>query len=182
MSTPAIVMVDDDDPMIGGYIELELPEHWALLIRKRTGLAELYNEFFFSHETQPWYGFLADDVMPVTYGWDQRLIAAAAEDGMAFGDDGINGEKFGTHFVLGGDLVRRVGVLALPGLSRLYIDTVWNDYAKNIGVRRYLAHVKLTHHHFSNGMALMDQTYRKDDRDADRAIYTQWREDHYVDV
>jgi len=168
-STPVTVIVDDNDPMLQGYIDLDIP----IIIGKQRPLSEVYNDVFEEYPDLDWYGFLADDVVPATPGFDRLLVEAAGRDGLAFGDDGINGERHATHFVLGGDLVRSVGWLSLPGLERLYIDTVWNDIAR--GVHRYLPHVKMTHHHFSNRKARYDATYRKPGKAADKAIYEAWR-------
>ena len=175
MSTPALIMLDDDDPMLGSYWELDRPQGWVFVSGPRRYLSARYNNAFAALPGLDWYGFLADDVVPETPGWDRTLIDAAGSDCLAFGDDGINGGNHATHFVLGGDLVRETGWLCLPGLQRIYIDTVWTDLAQDKGVHRYLSHVKLTHHHFSNGKALMDSTYRKPGKEADRRVYDAWK-------
>lgn len=174
--SPVLVRLDDDDPMLAGY---EAPHGWTLEVGPRFPLSALYNDFFAARPDLGWYGFLADDVTPETPGWEEALITAAGKDGLAFGDDGINGERHAAHFVLGGDLVRAVGVLSLPGLERLFIDTFWNVVAQRLAVFRYLPHVRMTHRHFSNRKALMDATYRKPGKENDRAIYEAWsREFH----
>ncbi len=174
ITTPVYLRLDDDDPMLQGYRDLDLPWNWIFVVTKRASFSSIYNEFFIALPDLDWYGFLADDVVPETFDWDRLLIEAAGKDGLAFGDDGINGGAFATHFVVGGDLVRSVGWLALHGLDRIYIDTVWNDIAADRGVRRYLPDVKLRHHHFSNRLALMDQTYRKPTKYNDRILYEAW--------
>jgi len=173
--SPVMLALDFDDPMLGGYHDLDLPKGWGTMTCGHGPLSELYNCFFATYPSLDWYGFLADDVLPSAPDWDRKLIAAAGRDGLAFGDDGINGEKHAPHFVLGGDLVREFGWLALPGLDRIYIDTVWNDIARDRGVMRYLPDVKMPHLHFSNRRALMDVTYRKQNKARDRAIYEEWR-------
>ncbi len=165
--TPVLLGLDSDDPMLGAYPPIEST------IGVRRPLSVIYNEAFEKYPDLDWYGIFADDVVPETSGWDIALIEAAGNDGMAWGDDGINGPDHATHFVLGGDLVREIGWLALPGLDRIYIDTVWNDITR--GVARYLPDVKITHHHFSNGKVPMDAIYRKHHKDVDREIYTTWR-------
>ena len=175
MTTPVIIRLDDDDPMLQGYNDLDWPLFWQIITADRMPLGDVYNSFFNAMPGLDWYGFLADDVVPETFGWDRLLIKAAGSFGLAFGDDGINGETRATHFVLGGDLVRQFGWLALPGLDRTYIDTVWNDITYEHATFRYLPHVKMTHKHFSNRTALMDHTYRKPTKDRDRALYQAWR-------
>lgn len=172
---PLWLRIDDDDPELARYLHLDGMPAGTTKVGPRVGLSALYNEAFLAFPDRPWYGVLADDIVPETPGWDSALIEAAGTDGLAFGDDGINGPAHATHFVLGGDLVREFGWLALPGLSRIYIDTVWADIARERGVFRYLPNVKLTHLHFSNGRAFWDATYRKPGKAFDRAVYQAWK-------
>ena len=169
MSTPAWVQLDSDDPMLGGYMELALPTNWILGVGPRRTLSMIYNDLYVRE--YKWWGFIADDVVPETPEFDVKLIESAGEDGMAVPDGG-NGTP---HFVLGKNLPLLTGWLSLPGLSRLYIDTVWGDIAGALGVLRRNTNVVLKHHHFSNRLALMDETYRKPLKAKDRALYEAWK-------
>ena len=175
-TAPALLRLDDDDASPGGYLALDRPSNWALVVAERRPLSVIYNEVFGAFPDEDWYGVFADDIVPETPGWDARLIETADRDGLAFGDDGINGADHATHFVVGGALVRSIGWLALPGLDRLYIDTVWTDIARDRGVLRYLPDVKITHWHPSVKKALFDPTYRKHHKQADHAVYRAWRD------
>ena len=179
MTMPVCLWLDDDDPMLQGYRDIDLPLGWCFVVAQRTLLSSIYNAVFMAMPDLDWYGFLADDIVPETPNWDGLLIEAVGKDGLAFGNDGINGASFATHFVLGGDLVRSIGWLALPGLDRIYIDTVWNDIAVERGVRRYLPEVKLTHLHFSNRRAMRDKTYKKYNKDRDKSIYEAWAMEYH---
>ncbi len=179
LPTPIFVRLDKDDPMLQGYMDICWPCERRSFIGERVALSEVYNRMLKARPDLDWYGFLADDVIPETPGWDRLLVEAAGKDGLAFGDDGINGDTHATHFVLGGDLVRSVGWLALPGLDRLYIDTVWNDIAVERDVRRYLPEVKLTHLHFSNRRAMRDKTYKKHNKARDKSIYEAWTTEYH---
>ena len=154
-----------------------MPSGWLIVIGHRAPLSVIYNDAYERHKNKPWHGFIADDVVPLTDAWDTRLIEAAGSDGMAVP---AGGESTGgcPHFVLGGELVRSVGWLSLPGLDRLYIDTVWGEIAKSRGVYREFQNVKLEHRHFSNKKALMDSTYKKYHKTQDKFIYDQWRKQH----
>ena len=176
-TSPALLWLDNDDPFFIEYMAIDYPPMWQVVSGlRRDGLAEMYNDIFKANPDLDWYGFLADDVVPETMGWDIAMIRAAGRSGVAYADDGINGEALGTHPVIGGDLVRSVGWLALPGLKRLYIDTVWNEIGRTQGCIQYLPDVKLTHHHFSNRMALRDAIYRKPNKKEDAAIFEDWKE------
>lgn len=154
-----------------------MPEGWHVHVCMCNGLSELYNESYKYHPNEPFYGFIADDVVPLTDAWDVKLIEAARRDGMAVPAGGHDASG-APHFVLGGDLARSVGWLSLPGLDRLYIDTVWQRIAESRGALRRMPDVVLEHRHFSNGKALMDSTYRKHKKAQDKLIYDNWRSEH----
>ena len=176
MSTPAVVRVDNDDPLLDSYKAIAMPDKWTLHIGLRMPLASMYNELYALFEPQ-WWGFIADDVVPMTANWDSILIGIAGTDGMAVP---AGGETTGgyPHFILGSNLVRSVGWLALPGLDRIYIDTVWRDIAVSRNVYRFLPDVLLEHRHFSCKKALFDQTYVKKNKGNDRLIYHKWLLDY----
>ena len=174
MSTPMLLRLDSDDSNVPAYRAIHRPPNWAVVVAKRDTLSAIYNGFLWAMPDLPWYGVLGDDVVPETQGWDRKLIEAAGRDGLAFGDDGINGDRHATHFVVGGDLARKLGWLALPGLERLYIDSAWNEVTKGLGVRRFVAGVTLRHYHFSNNLAMYDKTYQKPGRERDKARYETW--------
>jgi hypothetical protein len=156
---------------------MELPAPWCVVVGHRGPLSAIYNAAYERHRDAPFFGFIADDVVPLTNGWDIKLIEAAGSDGMAVP---AGGETTGgcPHFVLGGDLARSMGWLSLPGLDRIYIDTVWGDVAKDRGVYREVQDVNLEHRHFSNGKALIDSTYQKHHKQQDKLIYNNWRQQH----
>ena len=174
METGAWVRVDDDDALLGAYRALPLPPGWSLAVGPREPLSGVYNEAYQALRAD-WWGFIADDVVPKTQGWDRALVSVAGNDGMAVPAGGHGGTP---HFVLGGDLPRSTGWLALPGLDRLYIDTVWADIARARGALRHVPEVILRHRHFSNGLALKDATYRKPSAAQDRQIYSDYTQRH----
>lgn len=174
-STPGLVILDRDDPVLDGYREVILPPGWSLILEpKHPTLGALQNSIFDRWPNNPWYGLIADDVVPLTEEWDKKLVDAAGSDGIAFPHDSINGGRQFTHGVIGGDLVREMGWLILPGLDRVYGDNVWTHIGEKRGVLRYCPDVKLDHLHFSNGKAPMDKTYEKHHVSNDRDIFEKW--------
>lgn len=173
MTAPALVCLDADDPALSDYLNVPLLREWRIRLSSRVPLATLYNDVFEDYYAT-WYGFIADDVVPETPEWDRRLIEVAGMDGMAVPDGGHDPDG-APHFVLGRKLPDSTGWLALPGLSRLYIDTAWQDIATERGVLRRVPEVVLKHHHFSNRLALYDYVYKKPSREADKALYEAWR-------
>ena len=172
-STPGVLWLDADDP--SEYELSELPNTWKAIVEPRhSSLGAMTNAFFDTFEQAPWFGVIADDAVPVTEGWDMRLVEAAGSDGVAWGADGINNGKQFTHGVIGGDLVREMGWLILPGLHRLYGDNVWTEIGRRRGVLRYQPDVVIEHWHFSNGKSPYDETYAKPDSGGDKAIFDWW--------
>ena len=174
MSTPVWIRVDEDDTTLADYKALTLPAGWVLRVGPRKPLSEVYNETFKLFRGGPdWYGFIGDDVVPETPGWDTKLIWAAAASSMAV-PSGSDTTGPCPHFVLGRRLPESTGWLCLPGLNRLYIDTVWHGIAKAKGAYREVPEVILSHYHFSNGKALFDRTYKKPNPEHDKRIYREW--------
>lgn len=175
-TTPGVVVLDRNDPALDGYREVVLPSAWSLIVIEPIGLGATFNYVFNHWPHNPWYGMLADDVIPRTQGWDKILVEAAGNDGISYADDGINADRQVTHCVLGGDLVRSLGWICLPGLQRIYIDNVITEIGQDRGVLRYCGDVSLEHMHFSNNKAEMDKTYEKPEASSDLAIYQKWQE------
>jgi hypothetical protein len=173
-TSPGILYIDNDDPCRDEYLKLELPHNWDVIVQERVSLGELSNNVFRTHTNAEWFGMAADDIIPHTQKWDARLINAAGRDGIAFGNDGINGDKLATHPVIGGDFARELGFICLPGTKRIYMDTAWTEVARRKGVLRYLPDVHVEHLHFSNGKSQFDETYAKPDANDDKKVYLEW--------
>jgi hypothetical protein len=180
IATNSTVMVclifDEDDPCLDEYMQIKKPMDWVEMVMPKNddaGIMDLENHVMQYAPAQPYYGMLGDDSVPETVEWDQRLIEAAGSDGVAWPNDGIQGGKFGTMLVLGGDLVREMGWIAPPGLKHLYVDNLWTAIGRARGKATYLPEVIVRHHHFSNGLAIYDETYRRHSKFAanDQVIY-----------
>ncbi len=170
------VRIDDNDARLDAYRAIRLPTNWSLVVGPQLSLSGLFNEIYEANPGLKFYGIMADDVVPGSIDWDIALVNAAGEDALSYGNDGINGETHWTHGVIGGDLARTLGWIHLPGVDRLYADTALEEYARAKGLLRYCPYVKLTHYHFSNGLAEYDETYQKPRAFADEATYREWRE------
>lgn len=180
-TTGGIVIVNDDDEDLDGYLAIKFPALWHLKIYHGQHIIwPKMNHFVALNPGEPWYGYTQDDCFPRTTGWDQKLIKSAGIDGMAFGDDGILSGKWATSWVIGGDLQREmideIGGIMLPGIKSLYADNFYSEYARRRNKLHYLPEVKMTHMHFSNGLADYDKTYVKTDPDGDKRIYDLWLE------
>lgn len=125
---------------------------------------------------------LGDDVLPETKGWDEKLISALPQLGVAYGSDGLehlHGKDLPTHVVVPIEMYKRLGWIALPALRHLFCDNVWRELGKLTSFV-YLPDVKLSHLHRWNKAAPDDKTYReandKDKRVLDKTAFETWRD------
>jgi hypothetical protein len=177
-STPGVVICDYDDPMLErNRTTMDMPgaECWSMVVVERKPLGELYNTAFKSNPTAEWFGFLGDDVEPQTARVDAALVDCARRGRFGYCADDVNDERSWTHGTIPGEFARREGWLALPGLDRLYVDTVWQTIARREGLLEYLPQHRMPHLHFSVGAAPRDEIYAKPSAHMDRRIYEAWR-------
>jgi hypothetical protein len=180
-----VVMIDECDPCCNEYQALFLLQKYTvgasnvvpLLTPRRSvgGHIACMADMLMDTDCTS-IGLLGDDIVPRTEKWDVALADAAGFHGVAYARDLDVDERFANHPVIGVSLLREVGFLVLPGLRRLYIDTVWHDIGTKRGVLRFCPAVILEHLHFSNGKAEFDEVYRKPEADSDKAIYERWRD------
>jgi hypothetical protein len=135
----------------------------------------------FGHEYRA-VASLGDDHLPVTPGWDAALLAAIDEmggTGIAYGDDGLQGQFLPTAPVISSDIVAALGWVFYPPVVHVFADNVWLDLGREAGCLRYVPEVRVEHLHYTAGLSPHDQTYA--DRDPfwaqDEAAYQAWRRD-----
>lgn len=128
------------------------------------------------------YGFIGDDHRMRTFGWDD-LIAADFEQlddsGFVYGDDLSQSENLPTAVFISGDIVSRLGWMAPPVLTHLYVDNAWLLLGRALGKIKYDPHVVIEHLHPSSGKAEWDEGYLRVNSqamyDADRAAFEAWQ-------
>ena len=151
------ILLDDDDAK--NYLSVKLPENCEIEIRGRKSNGERFQDYFERHPNEPYYAFFADDVIPHTREWDTKLAVAAGAINVAWPRDGIADQP--TIVFIGGDLVRTVGWLCPPGLKHLWLDTLWGEIGKALGVTHFCRDIEMEHCHYTNGKAPYDATYRE---------------------
>ena len=105
-----------------------------------------------------------DDLIFKTKGWDDqvRRAFAAFPDRLIFvhGDDGIYGDKFGTHGFLHRNWMDAVGYFVPPYFASDFNDTWWNDVSNALG-RRVPLNFVTEHLHPLAGKAEWDKTHQE---------------------
>ena len=180
------IRLHEDDPLREDYSFVQgfAPEHGVVVhveIAPRIDLAGTIQECFTKYPNEDCYARIDDDVVVHTVGWDKKLRDAAGQWGISYPDDGVQGEKLATHPFVGGDLLRAFGFWALPGLSHLYTDTVWDFIGRQYGNLTYRQDVFLEHRHWCVGKSVRDHTYAKPKAVHDHACYQTWIGDFQID-
>lgn len=187
LSTPGVLWVDGRD-RAAGYENIRLPAGWTMHIEaEHRNIGYALREMYRHRPDLGWYGWTADDSVPMSHGFDADLVRAAGRDGVAYPNDlwqqGVK-ERDGTPhvtstMVLGGDFVRALGDLALPGQIQMYIDDFYESVAVPAGKMRYCPEIVCEHRHFCNGKRQRDPTDTRSFNGSgivghDLAIYEAW--------
>lgn len=176
VSTSGVVWVDgDQDP---AYRSLRLPQGWQLIApADNLGVCGVLNWALARFAGEPWYGFISDDSIVQTPGWDMALVKAAGAAGFANSADGWQAQRrMHGAVVFGGDLLRALGWWAPPGLIHSFVDDAWEKIARALDNWRHVPQVMVEHRHARNAKAPNDASYRKaystfeDDRAAFRRL------------
>jgi hypothetical protein len=127
-------------------------------------------------------GFLGDDHLPRTVGWDKALCDALSGKpaALAYGNDLLQGERIPTAVAMTASIPRVLGYMAPPQLAHLYVDNVWLDWGRGLGTITYLPDVVIEHLHPVAGKAPQDAGYEAVNAPAvwaaDQAAYTAYRD------
>jgi hypothetical protein len=121
---------------------------------------------------------LGDDHLPLTPGWDARLIGAidrAGRTGFAYANDLLHGYRLPTAVVVSSDIVRALGWLCQPSLKHYFADNVWKALGESADCISYLPSVVIEHRHRSK-TGHSDSTYAEAFAhwQADQAAYRIW--------
>lgn len=185
-TTPGLVWMDGCR-----YEGLRLPLGWAAYSTlEHLNIGEACRRFTVKYPNLAWYGWMADDCVPLSMGWDQELVREAGAWGVAYPNDGWKmgrnaaGAQHVTSIVcFGGEFVRSLGALALERQIQMYIDDYWESVAVPCGLMRYRPDVLSEHRSFKNGKRAKDSTDTRQFNGIhfpthDRALFERWVGSH----
>lgn len=183
-NSPVYVRLDQDDPSLDQLKQLSWPEQFTVKIGSRTRMGEAMQEMFKQHPNEPWYGILADDVIPKTLHWDQLLIDAAGTHSISCANEVHEKRIRICHPCVGGDLVRLVGCFAIPTVKHFGTDTLWECIHHCCDLNNRLHDVILEHAHFNFGQSELDQTYLESQavRQQDKIAYKAWMNENFEHI
>lgn len=178
-STPVYVRIDDCDPVVQELLALPWPETFSIHLGPRQGLCAAMQEMFQAHPDEPWYGILADDLVPRTLKWDQWLIDRAGSGAISYPNDLGRKTKLPTHPCVGGDLVRAQGWFGLPVVHHYCVDSVYRYIGEQLGVKHRLDDVIVEHVHYSEKKSQRDHLYKETSRfkQSDDDAFQAWLQD-----
>lgn len=106
-------------------------------------------------------GFMGDDHLPRTVGWDQAYIDALVElgTGFVYGADGYQNAAMATQVAMTSNIPEALGYMTPPGFIHLCVDVVWTDTGNALGKLTYLPDVLIEHMHPLAGKGKDDSNY-----------------------
>jgi hypothetical protein len=179
-----LVAVDEDDPRKDEYVETVRGDGFVWLEvgppPERPGMAEVLNRYA-AHYASSYraLGFMGDDHVPRTHGWDVRIFDELGRSGrrMVYGNDLLQRGNLPTAIAMLSDIPRALGRMVPGDLVHLYIDNAWLDIGRAIGIS-YLDDVIIEHMHPVAGKAPLDEGYARvnalDLEGEDRTRYLAW--------
>jgi hypothetical protein len=156
--TDLVFALDDDDveyPRIDGVM---------YEVNPRMGMNGTLNYVANKYADQYKYiAFMGDDHRVRTYGWDKKLVESISniENGIAYGNDLLQGENLPTAVLLDAHIVRNLGYMAPPRQKHLYLDDFWRDLGNYLKTLRYSGDVIIEHMHFTAGKSSVDELYQQ---------------------
>jgi hypothetical protein len=169
--TLLLIVTDPDDPEAPAYEAMQLGQHgnrFGHIILdaggKRLRLGGILNWIGRAYATETpvrAIGFMGDDHVPRTEGWDAAVADALTElgSGIVYGNDLLQGERLPTAAFMTSDIIRTLRWMCPPGLEHLYIDDAWRELGQGMGRLRYLPDVVIEHLHPAAGKAQRDPGY-----------------------
>lgn len=127
-------------------------------------------------------GFMGDDHLPRTRGWDATYVQHLDEmgTGMVYGNDLLQGEAIPTQISMTANIIQKLGWFAPAEFKHLCVDLCWKDLGQGIERLRYLDRVIIEHMHPAAGKADFDADYARVNDPAvvsgDAELYYAWKE------
>jgi hypothetical protein len=123
------------------------------------------------------YAHINDDHHFRTKEWEDKFIEVLKDGGFAYGNDLLHGGRLSSSIIISGDIVRKLGYMAVPELDHLYVDNCWMDLGRGINKLFYLEDVVVEHMHPGARKAEMDAQYKRVNTNYEKfnEIYRNWK-------
>ena len=158
-NTRLLVLVDDDDPKLDEYLAIP---NIDMQVGPRLRIGGTLNAVAPIEATKCFaIGFMGDDHLPRTKGWDDRFLTMLKEAkvGVAWGNDLYHGANLPTAVVMTSNIVTTLGYFVMPGGIHLFLDNFWLAIGRGMDSAHYFDDVIIEHIHPYFGKAEYDETY-----------------------
>jgi hypothetical protein len=147
MNTPGVVLLQGED-LLESYKQAleEKPENWDVMASKtNVGWVAGVNSILELKPREEWYGALADDHLPMTFGWDKKLSDACGPwDVVSCADNSREWTwRTGGVNLVGGDLARTVGWIYPPCTWHICGDDWWQLAGKALSCWKCVVDVRV---------------------------------------
>ena len=172
---------DSDDPVLSANLaaaEYQTGHDIITWTGNRLGLAKWTNDLASEYMDVPYLASVGDDMVPITDGWDEQLIAVLDRGGPGFAyPEDRRRSDIPEACVISTPIVRALGWMCQPSLSHWYVDNVWADLGNATGCLHYCPDVIVEHRHPNVTGLPGDRTYSDAAAgfNADAAAYRRWR-------
>lgn len=154
-----LYVIDEDDPTADGYRMMDLKRLLVIPRRKLGGtLNHVARQYTDRYEH---IGFMGDDHLPRTGGWDRTVLGALDQKGprIVYGDDLLQGAALPTAAFMNSRIIRSLGYMVPPEMVHLYLDNFWKELGERLEGLVYLPEVVIEHLHPAAGKAQWDPGY-----------------------
>ena len=157
--TRLLVLVDNDDPKLDEYLAIP---NIDMQVGPRLRIGGTLNAVAPIEAMKCFaIGFLGDDHLPRTKGWDNRFLNTLEEAkvGVTWGNDLYHGANLPTAVAMTSNIVNTLGYFVMPGGIHLFLDNFWLAIGRGLDSAHYLNDVIIEHIHPFFGKAEHDATY-----------------------
>lgn len=184
--TELMWILDDDDPAADQYnmalaqypwMKVSWLKTWVPMVPKLDTAAMLAAERFSV------VGFMGDDHLPRSPGWDGALFgyATARKTSILYGQDGYQNRRIPTWWVMTSNIIKALGRMVPAPVQHLYCDNAVKELGQRSQALDYLPYVMIEHMHPVAGKAEWDDGYtrvnRSEQYDRDRVAFEGWLQD-----
>jgi len=152
-------ILSQQDPKLQAYFATDLIDDWLVLESDFDTLTKKLNRAAEMSKYADILGFVADDNIFRTDGWDIRIRDALEKPGLAYGNDLYQGAGLPTSVFISNEIVKALGWFALPTSDHMYLDNAWKTLGERLGRLVYLPDVVIEHMHPVVGKGGWDETY-----------------------
>ena len=173
MSTPGSILYSDPADIEG----VVLPLNWNTHRTQAVGMGDKFREVWPLIKDMDWVGWVVDDLIPETQGWDKTLIGGLNGENVISCNDGARAPFRMCAPVFSGDWLRALGYLYPPDL---FWHSYWDDALERLGraTDSWWVCMDVTLRHvdaFQTGIADATHMHSYGKSDKDRADLMTWR-------